>query len=1211
MPSSMDSLRVASGSVSTDLRVVADDGGAITVSDWGTEASFGALTVGDAGGGSLLISNLGHVVLTDPAQGLYCGYGEHSSGTLTISGGAAGNGSCLDANGAPIYVSREGEGTLRVLDGGALQDAGPLYVGGGPETPGPGAGGHGTVDIQNAFVDCWSVEVARTASSTGTMTLEGSSTNCVLGVMRIGVAGAGTVAVGEGARLSVESLELAEQAGASGALNVDGTSTVYSIDSGVWIGKGGVGEMSITGGAAASKRVPGGTVEIGCDAGSTGTLTVSGMGDHRGSQFDAGTATVRVGYQGEGTLRVLDGGVLWNAGDLCVGADGAGAVEVRNGTLSCADVVVAGTASSTGTMTFAGSSTNCAMGDMTIGAGGAGTVGVGDGVVLGVGSLVLGDQANSSGALSVDGTSTTYSISSGVWIGRGGVGEMNITGGAAVLVEGPGGTVEIGCDAGSTGTLAISGMGDHRGSQFDAGGAVVRVGYQGEGTLRVLDGGVLWNAADLCVGADGAGAVEVRNGTLSCADVVVAGTASSTGAMTFAGSATDCALGDMTIGAGGGGTVGVGDGAVLGVGRLVLGDQAGSSGALSVDGTSTSYSVDSDVWIGKGGVGEMSITGGAAVLKEAPGGTVEIGCDVGSAGTLTISGMGDRFGSWLDAAGATVLVGCQGEGTLRVLDGAELWDAGDLCVGSGLGANGGSGAVEVRNGALSCCDVEVGGTANSTGVMTLEGSSTDCAMHDMRVGVAGAGTVHVTDGAEASGFGVAVGADAGSVGTVYVNGDNSVLRVDEQLLVGQCGQGTVHVLDGGSLSVPSWSGQTTYIGLGAGSQGTLSVNGDGAVASFGGGDVCFGNSSNALVRVLNGSAVQDIGTMTFGWTDRGRGTLEVRDGTVSVNSIVLGTAGNTSTLGMWGGELNVAGDVADGPGESRICIDGGQMSVGGSLNVDVMQLGLDAAADHTQRAGSRTINANLYVGMTTPPATESAYTLDGGSLNVDGILYVGWGAKGVLNAQGGTLAVHDLQVGNVVGSGTLRLSGEASVTVSDRLVLGPGASLDAEPCSILHMTGSDFTNRVTDPLALSSMSNLTLVFEGGAGELDSFEAAGRDWGMGYTGFSDNFALGVLQLGGAAPGHLRLVDTIDNQLDWTGSEVLYVSSLAINSGSTLDLNGLTLYCSQFSGDPAAVSLNGGQLVRIYTPCVPEPTGIALLGVGALVACLRRKRQAARG
>src|SRR5205823_2519743 len=72
------------------------------------------------------------------------------------------------------------------------------------------------------------------------------------------------------------------------------------------------------------------------------------------------------------------------------------------------------------------------------------------------------------------------------------------------------------------------------------------------------------------------------------------------------------------------GTLNVGGGSALASTSFIIGDQAGSTGAVTIDGASTIWNVGffgnlEDVFVGKNGTGTLSITnGGAAVIAYNP-----------------------------------------------------------------------------------------------------------------------------------------------------------------------------------------------------------------------------------------------------------------------------------------------------------------------------------------------------------------------------------------------------------------------------------------------------------------------------------------------------------------------------------------------------------------------------------------------------------------
>ncbi|KPJ58544.1 MAG: hypothetical protein AMJ46_14050, partial [Latescibacteria bacterium DG_63] len=122
---------------------------------------------------------------------------------------------------------------------------------------------------------------------------------------------------------------------------------------------------------------------------------------------------------------------------------------------------------------------------------------------------------------------------------------------------------------------------------------------------------------------------------------------------------------------------------------------------------------------------------------------------------------------------------------------------------------------------------------------------------------------------------------------------------------------------------------------------------------------------------------------------------------------------------------------------------------------------------------------------------------------------------------------------------------------------------------------------------------LRVAGSGTIGTPQLFEVMGQDLGPASSGFSLNFAYGTLAL--TANTYVQLADQSDNASGST-AEAVYVNSLIVPTGTTLDLNGLALYvrASQITG-----SIIGGTVIQIpdsgpISLAVPTPGTIAGAG-----------------
>ncbi len=269
---------------------------------------------------------------------------------------------------------------------------------------------------------------------------------------------------------------------------------------------------------------------------------------------------------------------------------------------------------------------------------------------------------------------------------------------------------------------------------------------------------------------------------------------------------------------------------------------------------------------------------------------------------------------------------------------------------------------------------------------------------------------------------------------------------------------------------------------------------------------------------------------------------------------------------------------------------------GGLLQAERVNVGfgfLGSAAEFIQTGGEFHVSQFLSV-----TGEGNSYVMTGGSLHTRR-LYVG----GALNTSqpDGAFSILDR---------------DAQVTVAGELLFGTKANFAAVPGAKIHLTrpaspvpyefptltGNNVAIHATNSDALSGLSNLTLVFEGGADLASTLEAAGEDRGPSLAGFYQNFTLDTLVIGGVEPAALSLVDLVANQIGATIPNAVYVEHLVINAGSTLDLNGLKLYYRT-----AAVAAGEALALGSYgTQVVPEPSAAFLLVAAAPWGIRRRFR-----
>lgn len=322
-----------------------------------------------------------------------------------------------------------------------------------------------------------------------------------------------------------------------------------------------------------------------------------------------------------------------------------------------------------------------------------------NGATVETASVTIGRQQGSTGNVNLSGAGTLWHVQAiGLAVGRTGTGKFDISDNAHLLLD-PGTVFAIGFDSGSHGNMTLDG----NGSVIDATGALVSLGKSG-GSVGSL---VLTNQASLLLGQStfigdgGNGTLSVGSGshvTLS-GDLTrfgVGNQAGSTGSVSVQGTGSSLTVaGPMIVGVGGNGFLGVSQGGKIALTNnvgLKLGELPGAHGTLVVDGAQTSLDVANFLAVGDGGIGQATISGGGEI--NATGSKVNVGGPAGSTGSITITGQ-DSFLSVETMFGMTV--GGAGTGSVIVADDAQV------LINHGL-------EIAVRNGSTGSLSISGAGT---------------------------------------------------------------------------------------------------------------------------------------------------------------------------------------------------------------------------------------------------------------------------------------------------------------------------------------------------------------------------------------------------------------------------------------------------------------------------------------------------------------------
>jgi outer membrane autotransporter protein len=768
----------------------------------------------------------------------------------------------------------------------------------------------------------------------------------------------------------------------NGIVSIDGAGSTWTDSSVMYVGFGSLGTLTVTNGGAVATTdgvighqngvLGKGTVTVE-DAGSTwtssGKLTIAERADGTLDIASGGVVSNTVGMVGQwegvsGTVTVDGAGSKWiNTASLTVGDYGTGALNVSAGgfvTNGDANLGVRAGSSGTASVDGAGSKWTTA-GNLVVGYYGSATLDITNGGVVSDVIGYLGFLGGSSGHATIDGAGSTWTNSSSVSVGYSGTGTLNITNGGAVVDV----TGNIGHQAGGVGFATIDGAGSTWANSGD-----MRVGFFGTGTLDIANGGAVsnvdgyvgyqvgaigtanvdgagskWtNSGNLSIGEFGSGALHITsggvvsdvNGYIASSGISSSVTVDGAGSTwTNSGGLEVLDNGELVISNGGAVTSAFGS----------VGNSTGLTGDVTIDGAGSNWTIANGLTVGVAGIGAIDVTN-AGLLSDAD---ATLGYYIGSTGTVTVDGVGSAWNNSGD-----VKIGDSGTGILHISSG----------------------------GSVSNAKAFVASQAGSSGTVTIDGAgSTWTSTGSSYIAVGGTGTLAIANGGTStSTLSTVAGFDAGSIGTMTVDGTGSSLNASSDIVLGVSGTGSLTVSNGAAATATG----DILLGNQTGGIGTLSIGSASGSAATGAGaiiatSVSFGPGS---------------GTLDFNHTDSVYSFATPITGLGAINQIAGGTylAGNSSgftgTTNVTGGALHVNGSLG-----GIVDVTGGML--GGIGTVGAVAIGSGGTLAPGNSIGTLNVaSAVISAGSVYAVEVESGGTSD--LLNASGAVTINGGAVSVI-----------------------------------------------------------------------------------------------------------------------------------------------------------------------------------------------------------------------
>jgi T5SS/PEP-CTERM-associated repeat protein len=487
----------AAGTITSVTNIGQTGRGSITVQNGGSAQLLSSTALGsDAGSsGTMTIDNATVTAATNtPAAGqgqMSMAVGSGGTGNLTVQNGGSLTVGKDQNNGLVVAANQGSTGTIN-LTGANSRISAYEFAMSGTQFNGNGTGGTSMLSVSSGGV--FSVNdvanIGQNKGGTAMITVDGAGsqfkltgngTTNLLGQLTVGrFNGAqGTITVQNGGSLSAFDAFLGVDANTNGTLTVTGANSAATVARQLLIGataNGGTGAAGVlnvqAGGLVDNSTSGNGAVFVAADAGTTGTVTVTGTNSQlrTTSLGMTGQQNVGTGTGGPSTLTVSAGGSVGvqnlatigqnKGGTATVTVDGAGSQFQLTGANPSGSLVIGAFTGATGVMT------------------------VQNGGRASAATAMLGSQATASGTLTVTGATSTAAFGQLVTVGGGGAGVLTVASNAQVTIGAAGGTAgAVGVNAGGT----LAGNGTVNGTVLVAPGGQVAPGTVGTvGTLSVV-----------------------------------------------------------------------------------------------------------------------------------------------------------------------------------------------------------------------------------------------------------------------------------------------------------------------------------------------------------------------------------------------------------------------------------------------------------------------------------------------------------------------------------------------------------------------------------------------------------------------------------------------------------------------------------------------------------------------------------------------------